>query len=185
MRTSQRGASAEIDEPVGGVQEPGTASSTATKVADVQGPSTADSTATKAADMQGHNPAQNISALPVDATQAPHPAQEEMTSREDCPVLNNLDYDPSKKDVITTVAENVIIPVNTLDLFFRRFDMLEKQLNDLKSLEKRSLASCSTDTMSSETSKIANNEELNTRGSALEGLISDQNALLENLNVKC
>ena len=62
--------------------------------------------------------------------------------------------------------------------------MLEKQLDDLKSLEKRSLASCSTDTVSPETSKIANNEELTTRGSALEGLISDQNALLENLNVK-
>ena len=99
-----------------------------------------------------------------------------MISHEDCPDLNknNRDYHPSLRDVFITGVENVIISVSPLDLSFRRFDMLEKQHDDLKSLENRSLALCSTDTVSSETGKIFNNKELTTRESVLEGLISDQ-----------
>ena len=184
-RTSQSGASIETDKRVDGVQGPGTADSTATKVADVQEPDTADNTATKVADVQGHSYAPNTSAQPVDVLQAPPPAQEHLKSPEDCTELNNPDYHPAMRDVIITGAENVIIPVSTLDLFFRRFDMLQKQLDDLKSLENQSLASSSTDIENSKTRKIANNKELTTRESVLEGLISDQNVLLENLNVKC
>ena len=75
-------------------------------------------------------------------------------------------------------------PGEPLDLLFRRFDMLEKQLDDLKSLENRTLALCSTDTVSSDTGKIFNNKELTMRESVLEGLISYQNALLNNVNAK-
>ena len=117
VRTSQSGASIVIDEPVDGVQGLGTAASTATKVADVQGPDTADSTATKVADVQGHNSALNTSAQPVDVLQAPPPVQEDLKSPEDCTELNNLNYHPSMRDVIITGAEDVIIPVSTLDVF--------------------------------------------------------------------
>ena len=160
-RTSQLRASIETDEPVDGAQGLGTAKSTPTKVADVQGrnfalntsarrvggaqgPDSAENTPMKVADVQGRDPALNTSARPVDMTQAPFQAQEEMTSHEDCPDLNknNCDYHPSMRDVFITGAENVIIPVSTLDLSFRRFDMLEKQLDNLKSLENRNLHLC-------------------------------------------
>ena len=69
--------------------------------------------------MQVRNPALNTSARPVDMTQAPFPAQEEMILAQD-----------------------------------------------------RSLALCSTDTVSSETGEIFNNKELTTRESVLGGLVA-------------
>ena len=38
-------------------------------------------------------------------------------------------------------VNSVIMPLSTLDLLFKRLDMLEKQLDDLASLGKQSLAS--------------------------------------------
>ena len=82
-------------------------------------------------------------------------------------------------------VENILIPVTTMDLLFQRFDMLERQLDDLKSLESRRPVSPG---MANSSSQLENNSSVTAlamRVTALEGLISNQNSLLESLNETC
>ena len=83
-----------------------------------------------------------------------------------------------------TGAINVIIPVSTLEFLFQRFDMLEKQLDDLKPLESRGLASPGLSAALAGTD-TADNSELAARVSALQKTIIEQNSLLSEMNNKC
>ena len=84
-------------------------------------------------------------------------------------------------DLSVIGAPNYIIPVSTVDLFFKRFDMLQHQYDDLKSSGNRSLASRSVTTAILEDSNN-DNRELAMRVTVVEDLVTKQNLLLENIN---
>lgn len=94
------------------------------------------------------------------------------------------DADAAEHILNLTGVTNVLIPVSTLDLFFKRFDMIERQLDDLKSLGNRGLVSPCLSTappvVDSESS-----DELATRVSTLEKTLVSQNNLLDELNNRC
>ena len=79
---------------------------------------------------------------------------------------------------------NVLIPVSTLEFLFRRFDMLENQLDELKTLKSRSPASPSFCAALADTN-TAESIGLATKVSALEETIANHNLLLIALNDKC
>ena len=78
-------------------------------------------------------------------------------------------------------APNYIIRVNTVDLFFKRFDMLQHQYDDLKSSGNRSVALRSVTTAILGDSNN-DNRELAMRVTVFEDLITKQNLLIENIN---
>ena len=80
-----------------------------------------------------------------------------------------------------TGVTNVIIPVSTLGFLFQRFDMLQKQLDDLKLLERQSPALPGLST----TLAGIDCEGLVTRASALEKVIESQNSIIGEMNEKC
>ena len=78
----------------------------------------------------------------------------------------------------------VLISVSTLDLLFKRFDMLQEQLDDLKSLESRHLASGRLSATLSDTNADSGGE-VAARISALEKTVANQNVIFTQLNSKC
>ena len=83
-----------------------------------------------------------------------------------------------------TGVTNVLIPVSTLEFLFRRFDMIENQLDELKTLKSKSPASPSFSAALAGTN-TADSRGLATKVSALEETIAGQNLLLNELNAKC
>ena len=83
-----------------------------------------------------------------------------------------------------TGVTNVLIPVSTLEFLFRRFDMLENQLDELKTLKSRSPVSPSFSAALAGTN-TADSRGLATKVSALEETIANQNLLLIDLIDKC
>ena len=77
-----------------------------------------------------------------------------------------------------------MIPISTLEFLFQRFDMVERQLDEIKSLKSRSLVSpgFSASLAGADTSK---SEKLAARVSALEKTIDTQNSLLSEINANC
>ena len=119
---------------------------------------------------QALSPSLNLTSDHVIQSAAPMSTEEE-TARE----LDKL-----------TGVTNVLIPVSTLELLFRCFDLLEKQLDDLKSLESRSLvSSCSSGSLGGAGAYITDSGELAVRVFALENTIDKQNSLLNIINGNC
>ena len=83
-----------------------------------------------------------------------------------------------------TGVTNVIISVSTLEFLFKRFDILEKQLDDLKSLECWGLASSGHTAVLAGT-VTADSGDLAMKVSTLESTIVHQNSLLNEMNNKC
>ena len=77
-----------------------------------------------------------------------------------------------------------MIPVSTLEFLFQRFNMVEKQLDEIKSLKSRSPVSpgFSASLAGTDTSE---SEKLAARVSALEKTIAMQNSLLNGINANC
>ncbi|OXU31511.1 hypothetical protein TSAR_014215 [Trichomalopsis sarcophagae] len=70
-------------------------------------------------------------------------------------------------------VKNVLIPVSTLELLFQRFDMLQPQLGDLKTLMSSGSAACSVSTVLASGEAVIATEEINTRVSTLEKELTD------------
>ena len=94
-----------------------------------------------------------------------------------------------REDYVELIADltgvtNVMIPVSTLEFLFQRFNMIEKQLDALKSHENRSTSSpgCPAVLAGVDT---ADNGKLATRISALEETIEKQSILLSDMDSKC
>ena len=96
---------------------------------------------------------------------------------------------PAEEDAVRNLANlsgvtNVMIPISTLEFLFQRFDMVERQLDEIKSLKSRSPVSpgFSASLAGTDTSE---SEKLAARVSALEKTIDTQNSLLSEINANC
>ena len=74
---------------------------------------------------------------------------------------------------------HIMIPVSTIELFFRRFDMLERQLDELKSLMTKSPDSPSVSSILSSGGAAVDVANLTARVSALEGGLANHSSVLE------
>ena len=83
-----------------------------------------------------------------------------------------------------TGVTNVMIPVSTLEFLFQRFNMIERQLEQLKSLESRSFSSPGSSAVLAGTA-TADSEKLASNISALEEKIEKQSSLLNDIDCKC
>ena len=83
-----------------------------------------------------------------------------------------------------TGVTNVLMPVSPLSFLFQRFDMLEKQLDDLKSRDTRDFAPPTVSAAPAQTIST-NNGELVARILALEEVIADQNKMFIEMSNTC
>ena len=83
-----------------------------------------------------------------------------------------------------TGVTNVLMPVSTLSFLFQRFDMLEKQLDDLKSRDIRDFAPPTVSAALAQTIST-NNGELVARILTLEEVIADQNKIFIEMSNTC
>ena len=81
-------------------------------------------------------------------------------------------------------VSKTLIPVSALDLIFKRFDMLQEQLDELKSLGSRENAMRNM-SITSTPVDTDRNDELVERISTLQGLIGKQSSSLLELRNKC
>ena len=73
----------------------------------------------------------------------------------------------------------VLIPVSTMELFFRRFDMLQGQLDELKSLISKDSDSYSVHPIVSNGGAAADVANLTARVTALEGGLANHSGVLD------
>lgn len=77
---------------------------------------------------------------------------------------------------------NVLIPVSTLELFFQRFDMLQHQLDELRSLIRGGSESRSVSPVLSTGGAAVDCDNLNARVSTLEGVTATLSNMLDESN---
>ena len=122
-----------------------------------------------------------VSAKQIAASQAPSPYLHAMGNLSELPAAQTITEEAARHIANLTGVTNVIIPVSTLGFLFQRFDMLEKQLENLKPLERQSPAFPGL----SATLAGTDCKGLVTRVSALEKVIENQNSIIGEMNEKC
>ena len=121
--------------------------------------------------------ARQLAKLSVDSTVAAGGATE-------TPTTTNVLQSHSSREVPLGEASllgvsHILIPVSTMELFFRRFDMLQEQLDELKSLMSKSPDSRSVHPLLSNGGAAVDVANLTARVSALEGGLANHSGVLD------